>query len=981
MRSELIDTRPLASVVVMDFTGSEHQTAHETSYVSSRSESLESSSPPSELPFFATSHHDLINNESAEALSRSASKMRFTDQFNGLQVAGMGMATPNDWNMDRNRQRTKDAVKLIRSLFWAFEEVEKEEEMTAPGVFEAATVRWFRRQTVTRIVQHEVFSGFFVFLTFYALFGPDICMSFGHTAQNPKDFTLAIINTFVLFFFIAEEVLQCIAYQGYLCSGRFWIDTFATLSIIGDTWVGVELIKSDAAVAGRGSRIWRLLRVGSRSSRLVRLLRVARLSQVLRLVPRIQNLLERSSQELALVLWHKRVLNLLQFLDTEGTGRLDDESAAIFNMSMSAAFSERSEEEYVPAERFWNKSVTKNLGQAVTAIKRRGSVVGFNRSSGDMTLKHVVRGFFVTPLGQRAYQRCMEDIQCMKESCAIVQRSVGQITLKICIIVLMLLILMQLLEGSMDPSLQQGLGQLAVLAADPQVKRDFLCSLVVDEYAGSLTTSRLVFLALNRTVFWDDGRRRCDEGEMLHVENPVEYMDRVVQDSSLEFHEFAKIPLWTDVAQTVSTVSSAALFDTHVETRAAAVASIGNTLTVVILLMVVVMLFIADMKRLSNNNVLHPLWILMDDMCALKSIEILNSNTMKTTEAGLVTPSSTTTPLQKPLSKCGSMMGRLHEQIPVAEELLQLRKAFDKLHTAMLSWSKYVPVILLKQLFEAGVEAKIGCTQTEVSIFFCDIIDFRETTQDMSPTDVLALLEVVLHGVHMAIEDHGGTLLEFIGDEVLAVFNAPLKVEAHSMAAMMAALQARSRMTKEAKNVRLQCSVHTATVLCGNIGSPTRMKYGVLGDGVNLAARLKGLNSRYGTQFLVSSETLFAEDTSRAVARFGKLVTRPIGHLILKGRNTPTHTFEVLGKSEDVPEDHIRGADLQREAFALYLQRSFYKAKEMFQEAHGLISKRPSGAWFPDKPSQHFIQLCDKYIAEPPPDTWDGSEQLKKKSW
>merc|ERR1719305_1119813 len=103
-----------------------------------------------------------------------------------------------------------------------------------------------------------------------------------------------------------------------------------------------------------------------------------------------------------------------------------------------------------------------------------------------------------------------------------------------------------------------------------------------------------------------------------------------------------------------------------------------------------------------------------------------------------------------------------------AMELEALREAFSKLKNAILSWGKYVPTILLKQLYEAGIEAGIGCSRLDVTILFCDIANFQELCEGKDADEVLTILGSVLEIIHSKVEEHSGTLLEFIGDEVLA---------------------------------------------------------------------------------------------------------------------------------------------------------------------------------------------------------------------
>jgi len=427
---------------------------------------------------------------------------------------------------------------------------------------------------------------------------------------------------------------------------------------------------------------------------------------------------------------------------------------------------------------------------------------------------------------------------------------------------------------------------------------------------------------------------------------------------------------------------SLAVFDVHRVRRREAALSIVQTTLVVVMLMSLVVYFAWDMKRLSNSNVLHPLWDLMDDMCALKCIEVVGEQRC-IEDVPLVSMD---------LSSRWRWRCRCRQQIPVADELVQLRTAFDKLRMAMLSWSKFVPVVLLKQLFEAGVEAKIGCSHCEVSVFFCDIDDFKGLCLDTSPHTVLQLLELVLSQIYEAIADNGGTLLEFIGDEVLAVFNAPCHVANHPASAVTAALEAQERLDGlPGLPVQIRCSVHKAQVLAGNIGSPSRMKYGALGDGVNLAARLKSLNTRYGTHLLVSSEALDAPAAPDLPAAREHFVARPVGRLVLKGRNTPTLTYEVLAKRATASDSVVQAAEKHEKAFGLFLERRFAEARPLFAEVSELMAAHSEGACAgeaaadaapaEDVPSRLLAQLCGKYLAEPPPGDWDGSEQLKKKVW
>ncbi|CAJ1420066.1 unnamed protein product [Effrenium voratum] len=141
------------------------------------------------------------------------------------------------------------------------------------------------------------------------------------------------------------------------------------------------------------------------------------------------------------------------------------------------------------------------------------------------------------------------------------------------------------------------------------------------------------------------------------------------------------------------------------------------------------------------------------------------------------------------------------------------------------------------------------------------------------------------------------------------------------------------------------------------------------------AARLKSLNTRYGTQLLVSSETLQSS--------VGELfVARTVGRLILKGRTSPTHTLEVIGRKGQVPQDLEQAAEFHEEAAGLFAQGRFEEAKVLFEQASQVFVQYDEGSCPQDKPSAHMLDLCNMYHKNPPDlEKWDGSEHLNKKAW
>jgi len=605
---------------------------------------------------------------------------------------------------------------------------------------------------------------------------------------------------------------------------------------------------------------------------------------------------------------------------------------------------------------------TSAASQKGNGTERRMSLAYEEDISTDVGFGELVRRLGNTKVGKDSYNQCLLDIRSLRESCAIVETVISRITLKVCFIFLTLLIMMEILVSDVPQvSTLQGLHQLHTIRNSSEVSPDILCEMVRNEYSLAYSKADLLVLVIDKRFYWTPDCECCDpwgsamSTQVQDILADGSRVDKIMQATGLEAHEL-----------TIEEVaSSVAVWDRSKDLRAVYAHNLLQTGIVVILLGALIVYFATDMKRLSNENVLHPLWILMDDMCAMRSVEVL-------VERGEQDDKD----IAPKFLGAGSRLltcPALRPMIPVADELVQLREVFDELNNAMYSWSKFVPVSLLLQLFAAGVEANIGCIHRDVSILFGDIQHFRELCEDTKPIEMLALLSDVLNEIYETISDHGGTLLEFIGSEVLAVFNAPNAVRLHSRHALNAALDMIEHTANlKSHSVRLQCSLHRATVLVGNIGAPTRMKYGMLGDGVNLAARLKGLNSRYSTQLLVSAEALDWEGASE------QFLSRPVGNLYLKGRTVPTRTFNVIARKPAAP-DYVQAVNYHTQGFQRYLERDFTAAVDLFSKAGNAFQTLSGGR--NDLASQHLRDLSAGFLNEPPPPEWDGSERLLKKAW
>jgi len=228
-------------------------------------------------------------------------------------------------------------------------------------------------------------------------------------------------------------------------------------------------------------------------------------------------------------------------------------------------------------------------------------------------------------------------------------------------------------------------------------------------------------------------------------------------------------------------------------------------------------------------------------------------------------------------------------------EISTLSRAVDTLDHAIQSFSSFVPVSLVRQLLESEQKLQLGGRSRFLTIFFCDLEAFSTLSEQVPSQDLLMRVSAYLGLVTKVIEAEQGTIDKFMGDGVMAFWGAPALLEDHAWRACVAALsiqrgmeEMNARWVAEGhKPMRVRVGIHSDAVLVGNIGSKERMSYTVMGDGVNVAARLEGVNKEYRTSICVS-HSVYKEVGER-------LCVRPIEEVTVKGRRSTVPIYELLG--------------------------------------------------------------------------------------
>ncbi len=221
-------------------------------------------------------------------------------------------------------------------------------------------------------------------------------------------------------------------------------------------------------------------------------------------------------------------------------------------------------------------------------------------------------------------------------------------------------------------------------------------------------------------------------------------------------------------------------------------------------------------------------------------------------------------------------------------------------------FSKYVAPEYVAQLAEDPSRLHTEGKRAELSILFSDIRGFTTISEGLSPTGVIEFLNVYLTEMAAIVKASGGTLDKFIGDAVMAFWGEPVPEPDHAARACDCALAMKAATEKLAEKfaaegkpaIRIGIGVNTADVVVGNIGSlEHKLDYTVIGDGVNLASRLEGLNKEYKTTIIISEFCL---------AKLGeRYETRPLGDVKVKGKTRPVQVFELVGRKDGVRPSKI----------------------------------------------------------------------------
>jgi adenylate cyclase len=304
-------------------------------------------------------------------------------------------------------------------------------------------------------------------------------------------------------------------------------------------------------------------------------------------------------------------------------------------------------------------------------------------------------------------------------------------------------------------------------------------------------------------------------------------------------------------------------------------------------------------------------------------------------------------------------------------ELDELSRALRLMGTGLSAFRKYLPADLVEILIREGIEAKPGGRTQPLTVLFTDLAGFTGLTE-AAPDKIVDILGDHLDFMSRIVAAHAGTVDKFIGDSVMAFWNAPASNPHHALSACKAALACRAAFLQSAQGMQaatlgkvgLRIGVNSGAALVGNIGSRDRLNYTAIGDVVNVASRLESLNKRYGTDILIGEAT--REEAGDAI------VTRRVDKVAVYGRRGGIAVYELLGLTETRTElGDLSWIAQYDEGFERYLARDFTGAIAAFRESDRIRGR--------DEPSRRMILRCQRYIEQAPPADWDGTDTAESK--
>jgi adenylate cyclase len=291
------------------------------------------------------------------------------------------------------------------------------------------------------------------------------------------------------------------------------------------------------------------------------------------------------------------------------------------------------------------------------------------------------------------------------------------------------------------------------------------------------------------------------------------------------------------------------------------------------------------------------------------------------------------------------------------------------------AFSRYLSVDVINEIMDDPEMLMLGGQKKNLTALFTDVKGFSTISEQLDPQELVRLLNQYLSSMSDLVLQQRGTIDKFEGDAIISFFGAPINLEDHAVRACKTALLMKEtekvlnkRFIEEnisPSTIHTRIGINTGEMVVGNMGTQKRMDYTIMGHAVNLAARLEGVNKQYGTWILCSELTY--KETGRAFSG------RKLDRIRVVGVSEPIRLYEIVGLREDVDKDQelIKLLRTFNYGLTLFEEKNWQEAETVFRE---LLTQFPD-----DGPTDFYLTRCEKFIKEPPQETWDGVFNLSVK--
>ncbi len=305
-------------------------------------------------------------------------------------------------------------------------------------------------------------------------------------------------------------------------------------------------------------------------------------------------------------------------------------------------------------------------------------------------------------------------------------------------------------------------------------------------------------------------------------------------------------------------------------------------------------------------------------------------------------------------------------------------------------FSAYLAPTVVNNLIESGREPELGGHEEVITAYFSDIQSFSTFSEKMPPGQLVELMNEYLTACTDIVQEEGGTLDKYIGDAIVAMFGAPLPLPDHAYRACVATVRVQERIDELRRkwkgegdrwpavvhNLRARLGLNTGSAIIGNMGSRSRFSYTMMGDNVNLAARMESGAKLMGVYTMVTDSTRAACEQTGG----DRIVFRFLDKIVVKGRSLPVGVHEVVGLRAQVDARTLECLALHAQAIARYQEQDFDGAIRLFEKSAVLEPfQRDKSLSIDGNPSIIMMDRCHYMKEHPPGPGWDGVFVMKEK--